>query len=125
MAKQIEKILWGDDDAGILKLFQFNLEHAFKENKLKVDTATNPEEVVSKAMQNSYDLIITDLNYTHRGREGFDVIRKVQGLAQYVILCSGSIDETVEETAKEAGAYGAIDKLLSVKEIINYIKALK
>jgi len=117
----IEKILWGDDQKEFLTSMKSALEP-----KYKIDIALNPEEVIEKAEQKKYDLVITDLRYSEGGKEGFDVIKAVKDKVKYVILCSADAKNTqIQKTAKTAGAYDILQKPVFLLDLKEYLKGLK
>ena len=52
--------------------------------------AETPEEVVNKARQIKYDAVVTDLEYTEGGQEGYEVLRQIQDLTENRILYTGA-----------------------------------
>ncbi|MBT3985544.1 hypothetical protein HOD38_06185 [archaeon] len=93
----IEKILVGDD----------NLIHARRNfpyiPNAEIDFVDNPDEVIARARD--YDLVITDLNYTPGGEEGYRVLDELQDLEVRKILWTGNAYETgVKERAESLGA---------------------
>jgi len=117
----IEKILWGDDDEGILKSVAYALKPEYN-----IEKALTPEEVIEKAEKKQYKIVITDLNYTSGGQEGFSIIKAIKDNAKYVILCTGDADKKeVQQEAKEVGAYGILKKPFSIPDLKDYLKNLK
>ena len=100
------KILIGDDN----KAGTASLGRALRGSQ--VDFAYTPSEVVEKARTETYDVIVTDLDYTEpAGAEGFLVLSDVRELAPVRILYSGRADDAeVQRRAREAGATHVVEK---------------
>jgi len=83
--KQVERkrILIGDDK----QKERTSLARALGNYNLTFAEA--PDEVINKARQSRYDLIITDLEYTEGGKEGFQVLREIKDLSEKRILYTG------------------------------------
>ena len=59
-------------------------------NKYELTLAKTPEEVVERARQTRYDAVVTDLEYSENGREGYEVLRQIQDLTDNRILYTGT-----------------------------------
>lgn len=95
----LEKILVGDDQISFAKA-----NFPFIPNT-EVEFVSNPQELVQKAKTGQYSLIITDLNYTENGQEGFNVLKEIQGINARKILWTGNAyDKDVKEKAKSLDA---------------------
>jgi len=99
------KILIGDDNEAFIKSIKRMLIG------LDIDYFLTPEEVIANAEARAYDAIITDLEYTEEGREGYDILEKVRELSPIRVLYSGKADQQdVIEAAYAAGATYIIEK---------------
>jgi len=104
---ETKKILIGDDNTEFLASFS----RALRRPGIEVDTATTPEGVVAKAKQTRYDKIVTDLDYTDEGGEGYRVLQEIRELAEVRILYTAKAEvEGVREEAERNGATHTINK---------------
>ena len=93
----IEKILVGDDQLDYARDNFPYIPHA------EIDFVNNPDEVIARARD--YDLVITDLNYTPGGEEGYRVLEELMDLDVRKILWTGNAyEEGVGEKAESLGA---------------------
>ena len=99
-----KKILYGDNRADMREA----LVNALKLRNLEVDLASTPQETITKAKAKEYGVIITDLEYTPNGREGYEVLRQIKDLAALKILYSGVTGFEYEVDAFDAGADYAV-----------------
>jgi hypothetical protein len=95
----LERILVGDDRIELVKrLFPYIPD-------AEVEFVETPEQVVERALAGGYTVIVTDLDYTPRGREGFKVLEALKGVPARKVLYTGAAQEPgVKERAKELGA---------------------
>ena len=95
---KLENILLGDDRLDFAKEAMPYIPGA------EVTYVSTPEEIVAEAKTGKYDLIITDLQYTPNGSEGFSVLEQLQDLDTRKILwtAAAGMDE-VKTKAKEYG----------------------
>ncbi len=71
----------------------------------EVEFVETPEQVIEKALGGGYTVIVTDLDYTPRGREGFKVLEALKDVDARKVLYTGAAQEPgVKERAKELGA---------------------
>lgn len=106
------RILVGDDNRELLN----NLERA-----MQVDTAYTPEQVIEKAKIERYDVIITDLEYTEQGREGFEVLREIRELSPVRVLFTAKANMSgIREEAEKYGATHVMNK-----DAMNLIRFLR
>jgi len=121
MAKQNAIILFADDNAEILR----SMERALRTRGLKPDLASNPDEAVKMARAKPYLAIITDLEFTPDGREGYDVLEQISDLPAVKILYTGRRDfETVAEGLVKGADHVVLDKKYSeLMEILREVKA--
>lgn len=93
------KILIGDD----------NLDFARESMPYIPDCQTvyvaTPGEVIARVQQEPFDVIITDLQYSENGEEGFVILEAIRGITARKILWTGAADhEDVRKRAAELGA---------------------
>jgi len=77
-----KRILYGDDN----EQMRSSLARALKLRNLEADLASTPEETIAKARANNYAAVITDLEYSAGGREGYDVMREIKDLPALKVL---------------------------------------
>jgi CheY-like chemotaxis protein len=94
------KILVGDDK---IEFFRGGLERALQD--IGVDFANSPQIVLELARKTNYDVIVTDLQYTEGGVEGFGVLQNIRDLAPVRILWTAAAGmREVHEVARQCGA---------------------
>ena len=98
----LEIILFGDDNASMFKL---PVKKRFPE--YTIEFYCTPEEIIEKAKQGKFKTIITDLNYTKGGEEGFNVLSEVKGCSDIRILHTGIFRGEEAKMMETAGRYGA------------------
>lgn len=81
----INKILFGDDREEV----RISIARELKLRKLEVDLASTPSEMITKAKEYPYSAIVTDLEYTPDGREGYEVIKAIKDLPAVKIVYTG------------------------------------
>lgn len=101
---EAKKVLYGDDKEEKRNV----LANELRLRNLEVELARTPQELVAKARANKYDAIITDLEYTPEGREGYDVLRQIRKLPALKVLYSGVCGFEYAAEAFESGADYAI-----------------
>ncbi len=102
-----KKILIGDDNTEFLTSFS----RALRRLEIEVDTATTPDEVTAKAQKTRYDKIVTDLDYTDGGAEGYQVLQEIKNLAPIRVLYTARAGvEGVKQEAERNGATHVINK---------------
>ena len=94
------RILIGDDKEQV----RTALARALKLRKLEADLVSTPEETIAKARTGNYSAVITDLEYTENGREGYEVLRQIRNIPALKILYTGQMGF---EYAAEGFAEGA------------------
>jgi len=104
--KMTKRILYGDDN----EQNRNALARALRLRKYEVESVGTPQEFVAKAKANSYHALITDLEYTENGREGYEILRQVRGIPALKILFSGVAGFEHEAEAYESGADFAVMK---------------
>jgi hypothetical protein len=94
--KKLEKILLGDDHLDFAKKAMPYIPGA------EVTYLDDHEEVIAEAKTGDYDLVITDLQYTPNGTEGFTVLEELQDLDVRKILWTAAASQPyVKEKANE------------------------
>lgn len=102
-----KKIIYGDDKPEMREA----LARAVRLRGLEIDLASTPEELLRMARTNSYHAVITDLEYTPEGREGYDILKQLRTLPTLKILYSGINGFEYLAEALEAGAdYAVLNK---------------
>ena len=101
-----------------------SLQQGLEEQNWTVDAATNGDLGLRYALENHYDVIVSDI--IMRGTNGLDICRKLreQGLKTPVLLLSalGHTDDKV--TGLEAGADDYLSKPFEFREFMARVKAL-
>ena len=82
---ETKRILYGDDKEEMRNA----LARALKTRNLELELASTPQEIIAKAKANNYHAIVTDLDYTNEGREGYEVLRQLKDLPALKVLYSG------------------------------------
>ena len=111
MAPPAPRILVADDQSDILQALRLLLRN----EGFAVETATSPAGVLAALERNDFDALLMDLNYTRdttSGREGLDVLTRIQSLDAalpvVVMTAFGSVEGAVE--AMRHGARDYIEK---------------
>ena len=104
-------VLVADDQADVLEALRLLL----KGNGYDAETVASPAAVLAALERRDYDALLLDMNYTRdttSGREGLDVLHKLQGLEPdlpvIVMTAWGSVEGAVE--AMRRGARDYIEK---------------
>ncbi len=110
-------ILISDDSVSMRQMLKFTLAEA----NYQVTEANNGLTALELAKQQSYDLIITDVNMPQL--DGLSLVRELRSLPEYqfkpILLLTTESDPEKKQEAKTAGATGWIlkpfdpDKLLA------------
>lgn len=102
------RILVADDQPDILQALRFLL----KGEGFVVDTVSSPGSVLAALEQDDFDVLLMDLNYTRdttSGREGFDLLTRIQlldaALPVVVMTAYGSVEGAVEAMRRGARDY--------------------
>jgi CheY-like chemotaxis protein len=82
------------------------------------------ENVVAKAREEHYDVVVCDLKMPRQG--GLEVIRQIKTMnpAQRIILMTGCIEESIDEEAHQQGADAVLRKPLDRDEVVRVIRSL-
>lgn len=95
----LERILVGDDQT------EFARQNFPYIPDAEIEFVSTPEEVVEKGKTGDYSIVITDLNYTPNGQEGFKVLEELKGLGARLILWTGNAyDPGIRAKGEELGA---------------------
>lgn len=116
-----DKILIVDDDQAILTL----LQKVLSQNNLNSDTAKSGEEALELVNNNSYDLILLDINMS--GMSGFDVVRQIRDneLSNIpIIIVSGRKEDNDTLYGLNIGADDYITKPFNPVTLVAKAKAL-
>lgn len=78
-------ILYGDDNEQKgLKLAQ-----ELRSRNYQVDLVSSPKEIASRAMAGNYGAVVSDLDYSPEGAEGYEVIRQIRDVPSLKVLFTG------------------------------------
>ena len=115
----MKQILIIDDSLSIRELVKETLE---SEN-FSVNTAENGEQGLKLANENSYDLIISDINMPIMN--GIEFTIQVRKLAQYqftpILILTTEHDVKKKMQGKQAGATGWLVKPIVAEQLINTV----
>jgi len=93
------KILVGDDDLEFARQSMPNIPNA------EIEFVETADAAIRRAASDEFDIVITDLNYTPSGEEGFEVLKSLKGVMARRILWTGAgQDPAVRAKAAEFGA---------------------
>lgn len=115
-----DKVLVVDDDKTILTM----LSKALKSSGIGADLAISGEAALTLLSENTYDLILLDINM--RGMDGFEVIQEIrgQGLSTPVMVVSGRKEDRDALYGLEIGADDYITKPFNPVTLVAKAKAL-
>lgn len=95
----LEKILVGDDQVDFAKKNFPYIPDA------EVEFVNNPSSLIEKAKTGQYSMIVTDLNFTENGQEGFNVLKELQGTnARKILWTANAYDPNIKKQAQNLGA---------------------
>ena len=95
----LEKILVGDND---LEFARANFPFI---SNAEVQFVDNPQELIRRATTGSYSTIVTDLNYSEAGQEGFNVLEALREVSARKVLWTGNAyDPGIRERGLSLGA---------------------
>ena len=87
-----------------------------------MEFAETPEETIAMASASKYDAVITDLNYTDNGQEGYNVLSALKGKYNVLVLwTSDAYEPGIKEKALSLGATHILDKC-ELGKILNNCK---
>ncbi len=117
----MKSILFGDDDEDFRKSYKRLLTL----KKFEIDEVSNTHNLIEKARNGSYNLIITDNDYEDKvgGIEAIKMIREIDK-ETHILLQTTSLTPEVRASALEAGANYVLNKndLPSLMEILINLK---
>ena len=99
-----KKVLYGDDNAQMRN----SLARALKLRNWDLDLVSSPQEVVAKARANPYDAVVTDLQYSPDGQEGYEVLKQIRELPVLKVIYSAQCGFEAEAEALDSGADYAV-----------------
>ena len=103
-------ILIADDDIAI----RTSLNLLLSQKKYKIDTASNPNEILNQVRINTYSLILLDMNFSMKtsGEEGLEILQKIKILSPDtpVILITGWGTISLAVEGVKLGAFDFITK---------------
>ncbi len=116
------KFLIADDHT----LFREGLKRVLNETfeKAMFDEAVNGEEVIRKATENNYDVIMLDISMP--GRNGLDTLKQLKSDRPdlHILVVSMHSEKEYAERALRAGASGYITKESSTDELITAVRKI-
>ncbi len=105
-------------------LFREGLKRVLHETfgKIAVDEAVNGQEVLKKAAENNYDVVLLDISMP--GRNGLDVLKQIRCSIPdlRVLVVSMHSEKEYAERVLRAGAFGYITKESTTNELISAIR---
>jgi len=110
-----KKLLIVDDDTGISSSYKKALSSDYE-----VETASTLQEADALIDGNKYDAILSDLQLTENGEEGYKVIKHARerfGKSVPIVLNSARASEEITKTALESGANFVLKKPVMLKEL--------
>jgi len=116
----MKEILVVDDDCDCLVLVRLILEQA----GMTVHCAASGEEVLPQIANESFSLMITDLNMPRLN--GLELARKALAIAPCmpVVLVSGDITAEIPSMAAEAGIVKILAKPFHPEELLETVRSL-
>ena len=94
------RILYGDDN----EENRLRLAQELRSRNYQVDLVRSPQELVSRARAENYDAVVSDLDYSQDGAEGYEVIRQVREIPGLKVLFTGRDGFENAAEGLEAGA---------------------
>ena len=95
----LEKILVGDDQIDFAKKNFPSIPNA------EIEFVADPNELIKKAQTGNYTMVVTDLNYTENGEEGYKVLEALKDSNLRRVLWTGNAyDKGVMTKGKSLGA---------------------
>lgn len=114
-----KKLLVVDDEPVLLKGLKYSLE----QESYLIDTAVDGEEALTKALENSYDLVVLDLMLPKM--DGLEVCRKVREVSMVpIIILTAKGDDSSKVLGLEYGADDYLTKPFNILELKARIKAI-
>ncbi len=119
MGKTVGKrILVIDDEVTVLDALQMILG----ELGHSVDTTSDPFEGERKALENEYDLIITDLRM--EGKTGDEIVKSVLSKKKdaRILVITAYSTEPMAQAALKAGALALVRKPFEISKILSFLE---
>jgi len=120
MASHLDlNILVVDDDVFIRKIVQDRL----KMEGYTVTTAEDGEAGWEKFLENTYQLVITDINMPRIN--GVELLNKILATKIKVptVVMSGGLSKAMESLVKETGASAFLRKPFSIRDLVNVVSS--
>ncbi|MBO6114092.1 MAG: response regulator transcription factor [Lachnospiraceae bacterium] len=115
----MKKVLVVDDEKSIVKGIKYSLE----QDDMEVDVAYDGEEALSKAKDNTYDIILLDIMLpVHTGLEVCQMIREFSDVP--IIMLTAKGEDMDKILGLEYGADDYITKPFNILEVKARIKAI-
>jgi len=113
-----KRILVIDDEATVLDALKMILE----EMGHTVDTTEDPFEGERKALEQEYDLIITDLRM--EGKTGDEIVRSIKSRRKNarILVITAFSTEPMAQSALKAGALALVRKPFEISKILAYLE---
>ena len=117
-------ILIADDQSDLLDALRLLL----KGEGMAMEAVTSPEAILSAVAVRQFDLLLMDLNYTSdttSGREGIDLVARVQDLDQLlpIIVMTGWGSVDVAVAAMRRGARNFVQKPWENADLLRIVRA--
>lgn len=112
----MKKILVVDDERSTLQL----LRTILTSQGWAVETAMTPERASELTAQETFDLIISDINL-QSAQTGLDLLRQMRDISPVILITGAGSLETAVEASRE-GAWDIIAKPFNIDEIIQTVK---
>ncbi len=114
-----KKILLVDDEAVLLKSLKYSLE----QDHYIVETATDGEEALKKALRNGYDMVVLDLMLPKI--DGLEVCKEIrQSSTVPIIILTAKDDDSSKLLGLEYGADDYLTKPFNILELKARIKVI-
>ncbi|MGO9018217.1 MAG: response regulator, partial [Syntrophobacteraceae bacterium] len=115
-----EHVLFIDDEEAIVNMAKSVLENLGY--SVVVETGGNKALEVFRSNPDLFDIVITDL--TMPGMTGLELVERLKSVRSeiLIILCSGSIDESLREKAKAIGINGFLPKPVGVHVLAEAVR---
>jgi DNA-binding response OmpR family regulator len=78
-------ILYGDDNEKI----GLDVAGFLKEKGYNVDLVSSPKEFTSRARLGKYNAVVSDLDYSPQGAEGYDAIKEIRDIPSFKVIFTG------------------------------------
>ncbi len=116
-----QKVLLIEDDADIAKLLSIHL----KDLGLELDSVTDGEAGLKKALSNDYELVVLDIMLPKL--DGLEVCKgiRAQKKSLPILMLSAKSDEFDKVLGLELGADDYMSKPFSIRELIARIKSIR